>query len=155
MMVDCREAVKSKKSRDYTNDIIYMDVITRRRAEEVYTSHRKRIKESQCLVDCSLPSTYNLLGHNSHRHCLAKRHQIIQDRLMQIFLENTRLVNKMAQIIVRRCHRPRTAFTLKSHVLRPSLSKGDALYCQKSLNESARKKERVKISKENKQMKER
>lgn len=155
MMADSREPVKSKKAWDYTNDIIYMDVITRRRAQEVYTSHRKRMKESQCLVDCNLPSTYNLLGRNSHRDCLDKRHQIIQDRLMQIFLENTRLVNKMAQIIVRRCHRPRTTFTLTSHVLRPSLSRGDALYCKKSLNESARKKENVKICKENKHMKER
>jgi hypothetical protein len=147
--------MNTRRTWDYTNEILFADMITRRRAREIHTSHRKRIRESQPVVDCAPPSTYGLLVGHSHNF-QAKKHQIIQDRLLQIYLENVRLAQSMAHIS-NHCYGRRSRLTtvICSSRHQPPLSKGDALYRKTSLNELERRKENVRIAKDNKLMKER
>jgi hypothetical protein len=147
--------MKTRRTWDYTNEILFADTITRRRAREIHTSHRKRIRESQPVVDCAPPSTYRLLVGHSHNF-QAKKHQISQDRLLQIHLENVRLAQSMAHITNHRYGRRSLLTTvICSSRHQPPLNKGDALYTKTSLNELERRKENVRIAKDNKLMKER
>jgi hypothetical protein len=69
----------------YTKEGLFADIITRRWTREVHKSHRKRVKESQPVVDCALPSTYGLpVGRDQRSIFQAKKRQILKDRLYQI-----------------------------------------------------------------------
>ena len=137
---------------EYPSDNLYKDAITRRLDRQVHNAHRKRIKESQCMVDCHPPST---CGVRQLRH-FAKKRQLKEGRELQIFSENSRHVDKLAQIINRQ-----SGFCSSSSSIGGNMNnhhppmKGDALFCKRSSIESARKKESERIAKDNQLLKDR
>jgi hypothetical protein len=151
------QEMKIKTSWDYTKEDLFADIITRRWTREAHKSHRKRVRESQPVVDCAPPSTYGLpVGRDQRIIFHAKKHQILKDRLYQIYVENVRLAHAMADIFNHNhSHRLLLSTTLNSYRQQPPLQKGDALYAKRSLNELERRKETVRIDKDNKLMKER
>jgi len=137
---------------EYPSDNLYKDAITRRLDRQVHNAHRKRIKESRCMVDCHPPST---CGVRQLRH-FAKKRQLKEGRELQIFSENSRHVDKLAQIINRQ-----SGFCSSSSSIGGNMNnhhppmKGDALFCKRSSIESARKKESERIAKDNQLLKDR
>lgn len=139
----------------YTKEGLFADTITRRWTREVNKSHRKRVRESQPVVDCAPPSTLGLpLGRNQQFIFQAKKYQILKDRQFQIYLENMRLARAMADILnPHHAYRSPLLAAWRSCRQQPPLMKGDALYTKRSLNELERRKESARIDTDRKLMK--
>lgn len=148
-------AMKKEAIWIYTKEGLFADSITRRWTREVHKSHRKRVRESQPVVDCAPPSTFGLpVGRNQQCIFQAKKYQIVKDRQFQIYLENMRLAHAMADIF-NPCHAHRSPLSAawSSYRQPPPLKKGDALYTKRSLNELERRKETARIDTDRKLMK--